>query len=277
MLVNLNDVLINAQKEHYGVISANVFNMETISAVFNVAKELRAPVIIACAERFEIETVAEISMFYSKKFPEVTAVLHLDHGKSFDNLIKAIRAGYTSVMIDASENTFEENVLRTSEIVKIAHAVGVSVEGELGHVGKGVNYDADKEDNLTVPGEALKFVEETSVDCLAVSIGTAHGIYKGTPKIDFDRLNQIRKLVTIPLALHGGSSSGDDNIKKAIDLGISKINIFTDLVISGANKVKEFIEKENKINFVSVCDKGIEGYKDMLIHYIKLFGSSNRS
>ncbi|WP_434629386.1 class II fructose-bisphosphate aldolase [Thermoanaerobacterium thermosaccharolyticum] len=277
MLVTLNDVLIKAQREGYGIISANVFNMESVLAVFDSARKLKSPVIIACAERFDIEAIAEICKFYSKRFSDVVAVLHLDHGKSFENLIKAIKAGYTSVMIDASLDPFEENVRKTSEIVKIAHAAGVSVEGELGHVGRSTDYDFNVEDNLTQPYEALRFVKETSIDCLAVSIGTAHGLYKSTPKLDFNRLKEIRKTISLPLALHGGSSSGDENIRKAIDLGISKINIFTDLISSGGDKIKSLVEKGDNIDFVTACKEGLEGYKEVLIRYIKLFGSSNQA
>ncbi|NLY45868.1 MAG: class II fructose-bisphosphate aldolase [Tissierella sp.] len=276
MIVSLKAILDEAKKNNYGVAAANVFDMNTVKAVYEVASELRAPIIINCHEKFDMELIGEITRYYDKKYPEVVVALNLDHGSKFESAVIAIKSGFTSVMVDRSKKPFEDNVYETKEIVKMAHAVGVSVEAELGHVGKGIEYKESKNNLLTEPLEALDYVNKTSVDCLAIAIGTAHGQYVGETVIDYDRLEKIRDTVPIPLVLHGGSSTGDENLKKAVDLGISKINLFTDLIVNSANEIKKHIGEQPNTNFINIIDEGIVGYKDMLKHYICLFGSQNR-
>lgn len=276
MLVRMDVILNKAAEEGYGVVAPNVFNMESVKAVFEAASEMRAPVILDCSERFDLEVVAELTRYYDKKYPEVVAALNLDHGKTFAAAVRAIRAGFTSVMVDRSQAPFEDNVRETAEIVKMAHAVDVAVEAELGHVGQGVNYEKDRDAGLTRPEEAVEYVKRTSVDCLAVAIGTAHGRYVGTPRLDYDRLVKIKAALSIPLVLHGGSSTGDENLKKAVELGITKVNLFTDLSTAGTKNAKDYFAKEEYPNMVGLFQKASEGYKKMLKHYMTLFGSAGR-
>ena len=158
-----------------------------------------------------MEETGEIAKFYARKYPEAVVALHLDHGGAFEEIMQALRSGYTSVMIDRSKLPYEENVREVREVVRIAHAMGVSVEAELGHVGTGTEYDKTRDSGLTHKEEARRFVEETGVDALAVAIGTSHGVYQGTPRLEFELLKEIAALVDVPLVLHGGSGTGDDN------------------------------------------------------------------
>lgn len=183
-------------------------------------------------------------------------------------------------MIDCSKLPFEENVKITAEVVKMAHAAGISVEAELGRVGSARNYAEDRTAPLTDPAEAVEFVKLTSVDCLAVAVGTAHGLYEGeTPQLDFGRLSELREAVPVPLVLHGGSSTGDDKLALAVRTGISKINLFSDLSSAGANAIKALLSsgKTTALGFLPlsmVYGAGVEAYKKMVMHYITVFGSS---
>jgi len=279
MLIRMDAILRKAQDEHYGVAAPNVFNLETIVAAVRVAHDLRSPIIIDYGEMVDdgsIYEIADIVRFYAAKYPEVPVALNLDHGKTFDSAVRALKAGFTSVMVDRSQAPFEDNVRETAEICKMAHAVGASVEAELGHVGQGVRYDEDRDRGLTRVEDAVKFVELTGVDCLAVAIGTAHGRYVGTPRLDLDRLVALKAAVSVPLVLHGGSSTGDENLKKAVQLGISKINLFTDLSNAGVESLKKYLAGVEYPDLVSAFAAGARGYGDMLTHYCKLFGSENR-
>ncbi|MGI5858853.1 MAG: class II fructose-bisphosphate aldolase [Tepidanaerobacteraceae bacterium] len=279
MLRTMDIILNKAKEEGYGVPAPNVFNQDTIEAAINVASKMRSPIIIDFGEMVDdgsIYEIGQIVKFYSNKFPEVPVALNLDHGKTFESAARAIRAGFTSVMVDRSELPFNENVRETKEICKMAHASGLSVEAEIGHVGQGVKYDEDRDKGLTRVEEAIRFVELTGVDCLAVAIGTAHGPYIGTPKLDFDRLVELRKEVKVPLVLHGGSSTGDENLKKAVKLGISKVNLATDLFTAGVEHIKKLLKNEENPNYMKVVKTGAEGYENMLSHYIHLLGSNDR-
>ena len=183
---------------------------------------------------------------------------------------QAIDAGFTSVMIDGSSLPFEENVEKTKEIVAYAHKRNVTVEAEIGHVGGGESYlDPEDDDTmLTTVDEAVKFAELTGVDSLAVSIGTAHGEYKGIPHLNFDRLSQIAERVEVPLVLHGGSGSGDENLTKAVQLGICKVNIFTDLTIAAKEKTKEGYADRSYYDSTKLA---VQGIKECLMHYYEVF------
>mgnify|MGYP000846012916 CR=1 FL=1 len=276
MLVSMDKILNKAAKEGYGVVAPNVFNAETVEAAYKAAIEAKSPLIMDCAGILDLELISEVVRFFSKRYPEVTAALNLDHGKDYEVAVKAIRNGFTSIMVDRSTLPFEENVKQVAEVVKMAHAVGVSVESELGHVGQGVTYDNDRDAGLTNVDEAVDYINQTGVDCLAVSVGTAHGRYIGTPHIDFNRLAELKAKCSVPLVLHGGSSSGDDNLRKAVEIGIAKVNIGTDLRTAGAIKVKENLVKAEFPNLAEIYADGTEGYKEMLKHYMMLFGCANR-
>jgi fructose-bisphosphate aldolase class II len=274
MLVNMKEMLEIAKKEGYGVIATDAWNSTSLKAMVEIAEEKKAPIILSLAEvhlpYFSQKEMAELAKVYTKD-TSVPIALHFDHGMTFDEIVKAIHAGFTSVMMDASSCEFEENVRRTKEIVKIAHAVNVSVEAEIGHVGGAEGGGDDGLGSLlTDPAEAVRFVEETGVDCLAVSVGTAHGLYTGIPKLDFERLEEIAKAVSVPLVLHGGSGSGDENLRKAVELGISKINVFSDML----KTIELNTEKaEGELFGLDREDIAKNSVKECIAHYLQVFKS----
>ena len=275
MLVRMDTILNKAAAQGYGVVAPNILDVESMRACLEVARELRAPMIINAGVG-HAEAVGEAARFYERKFPEIPFAVNLDHGSTFEGAIKCIQAGYTSIMVDRSQESFEKNVAETAELVRIAHAANVSVEAELGHVGQGVTYDQDRDSGLTRVEDAVEYVKKTKVDCLAVAVGTAHGRYIGTPKMDFQRLSAIKAAVSVPLVLHGGSGTGDDNLKKAIELGISKVNIGTDLSVGACKKITEYFKEEEHPSYWKASKLALDGYKEALAHYVKLFGCANR-
>ena len=276
MIVTSKELFKTARRKNFAFPAPNYVDQNSAAAHVQVAETLGLPVILAFAEAHQMylpfdEAVA-IGRFYAEK-ARVPVVLHLDHGQSRDIIFRAIDEGFKSVMIDASSETFEENVRRTSEIVKYAHLRGAVVEAEIGHVGGGDEYkDATNCDNIyTTVEEARRFCELTEVDSLAISIGTAHGAYKGTPVIDFERLSEIRNAVDTPLVLHGGSSSGDDNLKRCALGGISEINIYTDLIVAAHKKAMAADAK----GYYELRDAQIQGMKECLEHYYDVFETAS--
>lgn len=282
MLENMNRLLQDATENRYGIPAPGVNDFQTLEAVFQACSELKSPLIIDCVPRNDIEAVADMTRFLAKRYPHVPAALNLDHGMTFDVCAKAIQAGFTSVMIDCSKESFEENIRRTAEVVRMAHAVGVSVEAELGYLGTASEMSANHRDSFTKPSEAQEFVEKTAVDCLAVAVGTAHGFYPGdAPRIDLELIAELKRALPVPLVLHGGSSAGDEQLANAVQAGIAKINLFSDLSSAGTNAVKEFLNKDEKtvLGFMPLSmaySMGIKAYKKMFMHYIQVFGSHNR-
>ncbi|MCH5322786.1 MAG: class II fructose-1,6-bisphosphate aldolase [Helicobacter sp.] len=277
MLVSGNVILDKAHKENYGVGAFNFVNYEMLSAIFEAADKKNSPIIVQASEGaikyMGIDMAVGMVKVLAARYPHIPVALHLDHGTSFESCIKAIRAGFTSVMIDASHHCFEENLKETSRVVEVAHISGVSVEAELGRLmGIEDNISVDeKEACLVNPKEAEVFVKESKVDFLAPAIGTSHGAFKfkGEPKLDFKRLSEVKKLTNIPLVLHGASaipanvseaflkSGGVLNgskgvpfefLKEAIKGGINKINTDTDLRIAFISEVRR-IANEDKAQF----------------------------
>lgn len=234
MLVNLKEVLDKARKGHYALGLFNAVNLEMTNAIMNVAERLHAPVIMGTAEILlsaaDLAECAAMVRARAEKSP-VPIVLHYDHGLTYDKCIEAIQLGFTSVMYDCSTLPYEENVEQVSKMVKFAHEKGVSVEGELGHVGdnEGLGKLSKPSDYYTDPAQAADYVRRTGVDALAVAVGNAHGDYKFPPKLDFDRISQISSAVDVPLVLHGGSGLSDEDFREAIRRGVAKVNIFTDI------------------------------------------------
>lgn len=271
MLVTMKEILDKASREGYGVVAPNVINESTARACIDAAEELRAPLILDVAYPFHPDIV-----FLGRMLEEmairatVPIAINLDHGSSFEQALYAIRAGFTSVMVDRSTLSLEENIKQTKEIVKIAHAVNVSVEAELGHVGDGAEYEKEGKAYLTDPQEALLFYKETGIDALAISVGTAHGVYSGIPTLDFGRIQAIHDLLPIPLVLHGGSGSGDENLVKAINCGITKINIATDNFAAAVEYAK------NPGEDYLVYHRMQEGFKETVKKYMRLFNQTNR-
>lgn len=284
MIYPMSELMIKAKKEGYGIAAPCVFSLATIQACFEVADEMKAPVIIQAAPSRDLEEVGSLFKFYERRFPNAVVATNLDHGRDFESIVRAIRYGYSSVMIDRSELPFEDNLRETAEIVRFAHACGVCVEAELGHVGQAIKYEETRDAGLTRREEAKEFVERTGVDCLAVAVGTSHGIYKGTPKIDFELLEDLAKLLDIPLVLHGGSNTGDDLLNKTVKTGIQKINLATDLNMAGTAAMLEYIEKnkdpkpgEKPVDLPGSEKASKAGYKKMLAHYVSVFGSEGKA
>ncbi|NMB08415.1 MAG: class II fructose-1,6-bisphosphate aldolase [Tissierellia bacterium] len=283
MLVTGKEILQDAHKNNYAVGAFNVNNMEIVQAIIEAAEETNSPVILQASQGglkyAGVEYIAELGKLAARN-AKVPVAVHLDHGTDFDQVMLCIRHGFTSVMIDGSRFDLEKNIEVTKKVIEVAHAVGVSVEAELGKIG-GTEDDItvdEREATFTDPEEAKRFVDETNVDYLAIAVGTAHGPYKGEPKIDFDRIKAIKEITNIPLVLHGSSGVPADSIKEAVSLGINKINIDTDLRIAFSNAVKEFI-KENPENIDprKILGPAKEAMKEAIIEKMQLFGSAGRA
>ena len=281
-LVTTKELLLDAQKNGYAVGAFNVENMEMVQAVVAAAEELKSPVIMQTTP--STIKYASPEMFYANvaaaaNNASVPVVMHLDHGSSFELAVHAFRAGYTSIMIDGSHSVFEENIAITKSVVDVCHAGNVPVEAELGKVGgKEDDLDGGNGGGYTVPSEAVEFVEKTGIDSLAVAIGTAHGVYKGTPKLDVERLSEIREVVSIPLVLHGTSGVPDEAVIECIRRGICKVNYATDLRIAFSNGVKEYLAANpdafdpKKYNAV-----GREKVKEYVMSKMLVCGSNGRA
>ncbi len=252
-LINPINFIEKARENGVAVASFNIHNLETVQAVAEGAAEENCPVIIQTTpgtlKHAGIEYIAAIVKTASEMY-SVPMALHLDHCTSFDTIVKCIRNGYTSVMIDTAHLPYDENVEMVRKVAEIAHAAGVAVEGELGRIG-GVEDELSVDDrtaSFTVPSEAVDFVEKTGIDMLAIAIGTAHGEYKGVPNLDMERLSKIRSVIDIPLILHGASGVPDDQIRESIKRGIAKINIATELKIPMAQAIKDCFAASPKEN-----------------------------
>ena len=245
-LVTTKQLLLDAQKGGYAIGAFNVENMEMVQAVVAAAEEQKSPVIMQTTP--STVKYADLAYFYANvktaaERASVTVVMHLDHGSSFELAMRALRVGYTSIMIDGSHESFADNIAVTKAVADACHPSAVPVEAELGKVGgKEDDLDGGEGDGYTVPSEALEFVNATGIDSLAVAIGTAHGVYKGEPKLDVNRLSEIREVVSIPLVLHGTSGVPDDAVRECIRRGICKVNYATDLRIAFTKGVKEILE-----------------------------------
>lgn len=279
MLVNSKRMLNKARDLNYAVPAADVFNLESLKGVLNAAKECDSPLIIALAEvHAETLPLKECALLvkYFAESMEQDIVLHLDHGFTPSLVKEAVDCGFTSVMFDGSSLPYEENVRVTKEIVEYAGKHDVTVEAEIGHVGSGaagasseVKESAGEDTTeLTTVEEAAAFAEATGVDSLAVSIGTAHGNYVGTPKLDFERLKDIRANINIPLVLHGGSGTGYENLNKAVSLGISKVNIYTDLMNAAKDAYEQKIENMDYFELCAVSQKAVT---EKLKEYYEVF------
>lgn len=282
MLATTKEILTKARKEGYAVPAFNITDMQSVMTVVKVCEEENAPCLLEAAEgtikAYGTAYLAAIAEVAARK-AKVPVALHLDHGKTFEIIMQGIRDGFSSVMIDASEQPFEENIRITRQIVEIAHACGVSVEAEIGHVGVGSKAPTaeDMEKYLTKPEDAKRFVEETGVDFLAVAVGTAHGVYTFEPKLDLERLKKIGELVDIPLVIHGGS--GTPGLELTPPLGVSKVNVFTDLQIPIREKVKEIIETEplNKLTAVRIWKTANEAAEPVIREYLRKLGASGKA
>ena len=281
MLTNMEKLLAVANKHNFAVPAFNIADWGMCRGVFEIAEQKKAPFIINIHPN-ELKLLgreimkAVIELAHNSFLP---VAINLDHGLSQEQIIMAIQAGYTSVMIDGSHLPFAENSKLCREIVRLAHAAGVSVEGELGTIGS-----ADKEAEsgnpiiFTHPDDAAKFVQETGIDALAIAIGTSHGLYpKGfVPKLDLDLLKKIKDKVSVPLVLHGGSDNNDNEIAEAVNLGINKINISSDIKAAYYKKMRELMQDESIRNPTTATPPCVEAMKEVAAHKIDLFRTGDK-
>lgn len=275
MIANLNDVLYQALDKKYAVGAFNVYNYETIKAVIEAIRENKTPAIIAFGEKYlanmELKEVANLVRTMTLDL-DLPVVLHLDHTKDMDIIKKAIDSGFTSVMYDGSHLSFKENLENTKKVVEYAHRANVTVEAELGSIALGSHSNEDEGVTAyTDPNQAKEFVEKTKVDCLAVSIGTVHGMYKGEPNISVDRLREIKALVNIPLVLHGGSGTPKNTVHECIRNGIAKINVNTEISRQVVSLFRETINKKPEVHFSQLSVKAVKVAKETIIEHMEMF------
>ena len=281
MLVNMNDLLLPAKENGYGVGFFNAVNMEMARAVIETAEELHSPVMVGTAEillpAMELEYVAGYLIPMAKK-ASVPVCVHYDHGLTFERCMEALRLGFTSVMYDCSMSDYQQNVSRAAEMVNICHAMGVTVEGELGHVGdnEGAGKLLNPCDYYTDPDLAADYVKSTGIDSLAVAVGNAHGDYKFAPKLDFERIKTIAEKTLLPLVLHGGSGLSDNDFRTAIQNGIHKVNIFTDIDKAGKSGIEKGIAAGAK-TMMELMPYELETMKAVVAEKLRLFGSINKA
>ncbi len=285
MLVNLNDVLSRAQKEHYAVGLFNTHDTDMLEAAVSAAEESRSPIVIGTAEVLlpygDLPLISP-SIIAAAKRSSVPVVVHFDHGLSFDRTMEAIKLGFSSVMFDASLKPYDENIAETREIVKIAHSLGITVEGEIGHVGQASSGDEVNGAMYTTVAEAVDFQKATGVDALAVSVGTAHGVYKAKPKLNLERLREIRSALDTPLVLHGGSGLSDDDFRNAIRDGVAKLNIHTDMCLAGMSAMRrqcDRLDPDHPVtsDYLETRTAKVAAIKACVLEKLRLFGSVGKA
>lgn len=282
-LVSMNEMLQKAKAGKYAVGQFNVNNLEFLQAIMEASEEENSPVILGISEGamkyMGLDyTVAMVKAAAEKS--DLPIALHLDHGSSFEVAMKVIRAGFSSVMFDGSHYSYEENVIITKKVVDTAHAMGVSVEGELGTIGGTEDeLSVDEESaRLANPQEAIRFYKETNVDALAIAVGSAHGLYKGEPKLHYDIIEAVSNEIDIPLVLHGGSGIPDESIRKSISFGIGKINVNTENQVAFTNKIREILAKDQNVyDPRKYIGPAREEIKKTVRGKIQLFGSSGKA
>ena len=288
MLVTLKEMLTDAKKNHYAIPAFDVSNYEMMKAVLETCEEERSPALLmglgVDLEGRNMNVLTDMIKSASNYY-NIPVCFHLDHATNIDEIKRAIECGFSSVMFDGSVLPFMENAKKTKEVVDLAHAKGVTVEAELGHVGNAsvgniseTGADEDPGESLTVPEEVKKFIDITNVDALAVAIGTAHGVYKKTPELRIDRLDEIVKVCNKPLVLHGGSGTPTDQMQTAIKHGITKINIYSDVLFAlnkGLKDTLDNITNPSTWPFIVYKD-AISKMKEVVREKIRTFGSNNR-
>lgn len=283
MLVTMNEVLRDAKKGHYAVGLFNAVTLELAQGIIAAAEETGSPVIFGTAEVLlpynSLEDLAMILVPMAKR-ASVPVVVHLDHGLHKETCLQALELGFSSIMYDCSLDSYEDNCRKVKEMADIAHSYGASIEGEIGHIGgaEGAATAEQQEDAskyYTTPEEAKDFVDKTGVDALAIAVGTAHGAYKLPPKLDFDRIRKIANTVDTPLVLHGGSGLTDDDFRKAIEAGISKVNIFTDINVSAVEAALRHFTEMNK-GIIDLLPSVRNAVQKSVMEKMRLFGCCNK-
>ena len=283
MIISTKEMLLKAQREKYAVPAFNFHNLETIQVITETASDLKSPVILAGTPgtfsnggRDYLQALVEVA---SRRYKDIPIAMHLDHHETFESIKESIDLGTKSVMIDASHHTFEENISIVKEVVDYAHRWDVTVEAELGRlVGQEDDMEVDeKEAFFTDPEAAYEYAERTGIDSLAVAIGTSHGLYRLEPRLDFERLVEIRKRVNIPLVLHGASGIKGEDIRKCISLGITKVNIATELKIPFSKEVRKYLMEHPEENDPrKYMAKAKEEMKKVVAEKIRICMSNDR-
>lgn len=283
MLVNGRDLLAVAHDNDFAVPAFNISDHAMLNGIVEISEELRAPLIVAIHPDELRHTGVDMmeSVIARAHRATVPVAVHFDHGATFEQILLAVRTGFTSVMIDGSTLPFAENVAITKRVVEAAHTLGISVEGELGTIGK---TDAEAEDGTdsiiyTVPDDAVTFVAETGVDSLAVAIGTSHGIYPAhmKPELKLDLLQDIAAKVDVPLVLHGGSGNPDDEIARSVKLGINKINISSDIKVAYHLKLREVLADTSLREPNSIQPPAVDAMKLTAAQKIELFDAAGKA
>ncbi|WP_413112540.1 class II fructose-bisphosphate aldolase [Thaumasiovibrio sp. DFM-14] len=287
-LVTLKEVLAHAKENNYAVGSFNAVDFNLLRGLIAAAEQEKSPIIINLGQgQFRLtppELLAPIMVKMAKE-ASVPVVLHLDHGKDVEACIRALRLGFSSIMYDGSALSFEENLKNTQEVIRFAKYYGASVEAEIGKVGNTETGDEEvvqaateqTEDQLTKPEEAKAFAEQADLDALAVAFGTAHGLYHGEPKLDFDRLREINNTVSTPLVMHGGSGLDDSVYRDAIACGVCKINYFTNMSHDIGKQVQEMLNSKEEAYYHDTILCSIEATKNHAARIMRVFGSSNQA
>lgn len=283
MLYNMKELLTIAKENKFAVPAFNIGSLEILRAVMEVAEETNSPVILEI-HPLEIEYLTDPFVLTVKEYAhksKVPVVIHMDHGSNIYDVMRSIKNGYTSVMIDASNLPYEENVALTKQVVELAHKVSVSVEAEIGTIGA-MNYETEGVDNVlyTDPEQAKDFVKRTGIDCLAVAIGTAHGLYPKnfTPKLNLELLKILNKEVNIPLVLHGGSGNPDEEVTASVSLGVSKVNISSDVKSVFFKKCHELLnENPNQYEPCDLFPKCIDEAKKVIYHKLNVLNTIGKA
>lgn len=279
-LVSIMPELIRAQHERYALPLFDTMDIHSTDAMFAVAEEKRAPMMVAMYASLMDRPNARAFAAYIRACAEDSPVpisLMLDHGRSFEECMKAIRFGFTDVMFDGSKLPMAENIAITKLVVQAGHACGVGVEAELGHVGRGAEYEdlETRRQGYTDPGDAVAFVEQTGVDVLAIAIGTAHGLYAREPQLDLDLLREIKSRVDVPLVLHGGSGLTEAQFRASIAAGIAKVNVATDLYVTTGRRMVEAAYEDGQ-SYHSLSKVAVDSLVERVGYYVDLFGASGK-
>ena len=287
-LVTLREVLKDAEEKGYAVGSFNAIDVNMLRGLVAAAEQENSPIILNLGQgQFRItppEIIAPVMVQMAKE-AKVPVVVHLDHGKDVDTCVRALRLGFSSIMYDGSALSFEENVANTNEVLKVARYFGASVEAEIGKVGNAetgdeveeTTSDEDSIDQLTTLEEAVRFMEAAKVDALAIAFGTAHGLYKGEPKLDFARLDSIHKQTDVPLVMHGGSGLDNSVYGEAIACGISKINYFTNMSHDVGKQCVKVMTASGEAYYHEAVLKAVEATREHTTQIIRTFGSNNKA
>lgn len=283
MLVTSKELLLDAQKEGYAVGAFNTNNLEITHAILRAAEAKRAPILVQISSgAMRYAGVEFLPMIVAKaaQLASVPVAIHLDHGPDFKTVMTALRAGFTSIMRDASKLPYDQNVAEVRKVVEACHSIGIPVEAEIGRIGGAEEHVvvSEREAAMSDPDECARFVEDAGFDFLAVAIGNAHGFYKGEPKLDFDRLRAIRDRVSVPLVLHGASGIPDHQITEAVQNGICKINIDTEIRNAFIRTMQQFTqENPDQIDPRKVFAPCMDAMQAVVEHKIEIFRSAGRA